>query len=360
MNGRERIMAALRGEETDRLCWSPLIDQYFTSSLPEQGYEEIDSPAVFRLIGGDVIERHCPSIQRQEDSTIVRQVVENADTHLEIIETPVGTLRIEQHYSESAKSSYIKKHPLNTIEDVKVYEYILEHTQYKEDFNAFLEQDQIIGIDGIATSDGPMSPIQEFFQTLCGIENTYYLLWNHPREINACFDLMHEKNKQAYRLTCEGPLEVVIDYEDTSSTVISPKYFQKYCAPFLKEYADICHDAGKLFITHMCGKLSAFGDQIWDGCQDGIDSVCPPTSGDIWSHEARETWDSGKIIIGGIEPSKLARMSVDETRKYATQVLDQMPNFRRFILSTGCATAYGTPVGNLQAVTDIVANYAWK
>jgi hypothetical protein len=37
-------MASLRGKHTDRLCWSPLVDQYFISSLPAQGYPELNVP----------------------------------------------------------------------------------------------------------------------------------------------------------------------------------------------------------------------------------------------------------------------------------------------------------------------------
>ncbi|MBE3038617.1 MAG: hypothetical protein IMZ62_07385, partial [Chloroflexi bacterium] len=76
--------------------------------------------------------------------------------------------------------------------------------------------------------------------------------------------------------------------------------------------------------------------------------------------EARAAWGGDKVIIGGVEPAALARMDAGETRAYVTRVLDQMLTLRRFVLSTGDATAYGTPVENLRAVTDVVTNYPWK
>jgi uroporphyrinogen decarboxylase len=171
---------------------------------------------------------------------------------------------------------------------------------------------------------------------------------------------MHEKNKQMYKLLAEGPSVAIFDYEDTSSTIVSPMLYEKYCARYLDDYARICHDAGKLYITHMCGKLSAFNQQIRVGEMDGIDSVCPPTTGDIWAHEARREWGEEKIILGGLEPSALVCMTADETRAYVTRVLEQMPTFRSFILSTGDATAYGTPLENLETVSAVVAAYGWK
>lgn len=62
MTGRERVMASLHGQECDRLCWSPLIDNYFTSSLPAQGFQRTDWQDAYRLVGADIIERHTPTI----------------------------------------------------------------------------------------------------------------------------------------------------------------------------------------------------------------------------------------------------------------------------------------------------------
>ncbi|MGD0006353.1 MAG: uroporphyrinogen decarboxylase family protein, partial [Anaerolineaceae bacterium] len=148
--------------------------------------------------------------------------------------------------------------------------------------------------------------------------------------------------------------------EDTSSTILSPAVYRKYCAPVLNEYAEICHSAGKLYLTHMCGKLSAFNPQLKAGLQDGIESVCPPTTGDIWAYEARRAWGAEKIIVGGLEPAALQRMTTAETTDYVTRILDQMPTFRRFILGTGDATAHATPVANLRAISDLVRRYPWK
>jgi hypothetical protein len=360
MTARERILSTLDGQETDRLCWSPLIDPYFTSSLPEQGYGEKDVPDALRLVGADIIERHSPTVLKVEDTSIVRRVERKSGVEREVIETSVGNLTTERRLSTAGRTDYISKHAIATVEDVKIFQHLMEHTNYREDFHAFRERVRLIGDDGIATSSGPMSPLQEFLQTLCGVENTIYLLMDHQTEVEACFAVMHEKNKEAYKLICQSPTEVVIDYENTSSTVISPRFYRTYCAQLIDEYADLCHEAGKWFITHMCGKLSVFSEQIRHGRQDGVDSVCPPETGDIWAHEARAAWGKEKIIIGGVEPAALVRMSVEETKAYVNRVLDLMPTFRRFILSTGDATAYGTRVEILRAVGEVVAEYGWK
>ncbi|HEX7542412.1 MAG TPA: uroporphyrinogen decarboxylase family protein [Anaerolineales bacterium] len=381
MTGKELLMASLRGQETDHVSWAPLIDPYYTAWLAAKGYggadapraapetqlglwsEQIDAldiPYAIRLVGGDILERHSPTVRVVEDSCITRRTLTRGMEDLEIIETPVGTLETEHCYSIEGQTRYISKHPISSIEDLKVLQFVWEHTHFEEDFAVFRHRIKVIGNDGIPTSDGPQSPIQHFYMFLCGIQVTTFLLLDHPAEMDECFAVMNQKNHEEYRLVCESPTDVVIDYENTSSTVMSPAFYRQYSEPYINEYADICHAAGKLFITHMCGKLSAFNPELRHGRQDGFDSICPPTTGDIWACDARRAWGDDRIIIGGVEPAALARMDANQTRAYVTRILDEMPTLRHFVLCTGDATAYGTPVENLRAVQDIVEHYPWE
>jgi hypothetical protein len=155
MTGRERLIASLRGEETDHVSWAPLIDPYYTAWLAAQGYggteaargaledreglwaeetDALDIPYAVRLVGGDILERHSPTIRVLEDSRITRRIETRGSEKLEIVDTPVGSLRTERRYSREGHTSYISKYPISSVEDVKVFQYVMEHTHYEEDF----------------------------------------------------------------------------------------------------------------------------------------------------------------------------------------------------------------------------------
>ena len=84
-----------------------------------------------------------------------------------------------------------------------------------------------------------------------------------------------------------------------------------------------------------------------------MDSVCPPTTGDLYPWDAREAFGN-KVIIGGIEPPSLARMTAEETLRYVIEIIRKVKNKSGFILSTGDAVPYGTPIENLIAVTKLI------
>lgn len=349
MTGRERILAALKGEETDRMPWAPLIDDYFISSLPKQGYQ-MDILTAMRHIGCDIMERHVggPNVHYHKCELKAEQ---NGKYSKVTIETPVGSIYEEKEVTPS--TIFITHHLIETVEDVKVMQFVMENLEYTPNIAAFVERDRQIGDNGIATPSMALAPIQALLQLYSGIENTVFLLADYPNEVETLFAIMHERNKDQCKVFCEYPTPVVIQYEDTSTTVMNKAMLMDYEIPCINEYAKIYRAAGIKYITHMCGKLNGFKEEIGAADMDGIDSVCPPTTGDLACWDAREAFGD-KIIVGGIEPPSLVRMNVRETLDYVAEIIRKLKNKRGFILSTGDATPHGTPIENLTAISRLL------
>jgi uroporphyrinogen-III decarboxylase len=350
MTSRERLWAALHSQETDRMPWAPLMDGYFTSSLPKQGHPD-DLLYAAEYIGCDLLERHVAGPEEILSGVQVREEKNAAGSRV-YYETPVGTAFVER--KNSGKTSYVSKHMVESIEDAKIYQYIAEHTSYRPRIQEFLAREKQIGERGMATLSGNMSPVQETLQFLGGVENTVYLMADYPEEMDALFEAMQERNKRQYQALLEYPCGVIIDYEDTSTTVMSRSMFVDYSLPAINQYADLCHQAGKLYITHMCGKLTGFVKEIGSGRQDGVDSVCPPFTGDLCAWDARAAWGESKLVIGGIDPPRLSMVSQTEAAQMAVEVIRKLENKRGFLLSTGDAVAHDTPIGNLKIIADMI------
>jgi len=138
---------------------------------------------------------------------------------------------------------------------------------------------------------------------------------------------------------------------------MSPDLCERYTLRHLDDYADIVHVGGKLLIAHMCGLLQGMAPLIARTRLDGIESVTPPTTGNLPVVEARAAWPD-KMIIGGLEPKSLAMLPAGDVYAYAHDVLRRAAPGIGFVLATGDATAWGTPVENLLAVTEAVAAFA--
>lgn len=351
MTKRERVLAALRGEQTDRISFSPLADNYFASSLPAQGHPH-DLIRALRYIGCDIIERHSPCCEvAYEGGVRVRTVsLPGGKTETHLI-TDLGEVSERFYFQNGAM--YTEKHFIETAQDARVFAYIARNTRYIPRFELFEARKAEIGEDGIPTPTAPCSPIMDTLQVLCGLENTTYLLMDEEDVMQDLFSALHERNKAYYTMLRAIDSPVVFTYEDTSTTIMSRNWFREMAAPCLNEYADILHDAGKIYITHMCGKLSGFKEDIAAIRSDGIDSVCPPTTGDIECWDAKAGFGS-KVIIGGIEPSSLVMKTEDEILSHVGEICAHMRGKPGFILSTGDAVPHGTSIELLKKINEFV------
>lgn len=375
MTSRERLMSVFNGELPDRVPFSPLIGEYFLNSLPMQGIpldkivpsSEANTPAlkrqknlwrikIHKYIGSDCMLRHvfpyktiyknCVEINKKVDGVIYTG-----------FKTSKGDIISERQLSEGTdigEFGFIRKKMITTPEDMKIFKYVLDNADIEPDYSEFVELDKYVGENGIVTLTAPVTPIQRMLQFEMGLEEVTYALMDYQDEMEELFDSIHEFNKKVFEVYAKSPAKVIIAYEDTSTTVLSPSWFEKYCLEQINEYSDILHKNDKIFITHMCGKLSNLTNLISKGRQDGIDSVCPPTTGDLEPGDALRKIN--KIIIGGLEPPALINMTEEEAVKYAMEKLKQVGTGKNFILSTGDTTSYGTPIGNLIAIANLVKN----
>jgi len=378
MTSRERLLAILNKEkEIDRVGWSPLIDGYYMSSFPP-GKDIIDA---FREINADVMERHVftwnsnfenKKIGIDSDDSNSKDFIEN-DVRIKEELKKVGkrkllTIKWEipghvltSKYIYTEESPYIPfplEYFIKTPEDIEAFIYIKEKERYINRFSDFIEEDKRIGDMGIATDSAPPSPIQEIIQHLIGVEKFYTLFFtDHLSKLVKLMEVMHEKNIEAYRLIAKSPADVVMDYENTSTTLVSPEIYEKYSLHYIDDYADILHKKNKIFLTHRCGKLKGLIDLLKKGKDDGIIDISPGPTGDlnIW-----DAWESlpDKIVQGGLDPTFLTQWSTKKVKDYVNLILSKTGSGNRLIMGTADATPKDAKIENLIAVGEVI-NDGW-
>lgn len=93
----------------------------------------------------------------------------------------------------------------------------------------------------MATTPAPRTPLLALLQLDMGLERFYYYLSDYPQGVKELLNIMQERNKEIYCIIARSPAEVVIDHENTSTTLHSPEIYERYCLRQLNEYADTLH-----------------------------------------------------------------------------------------------------------------------
>ena len=381
MNGRDRLMTVLRGEGLpDRVPWAPLIDGYYMSSRP-QGMDILDA---FREIEADIMERHVwtyrLNMNMPRDPGAVARFTQEGEVAFEeegviiglkmephpkgrlltrTYEIPGRTLKETGLFTEQSPYLPFPVEPLlKSVEDMEAYEYVVKRRRFEPNYDAFTREDERIGPEGIATDSGLTSPIQELLQHMIGIEAFYTTFYtDHLPELESLMTAMHESNLRGYEVMAASPAEVVIDYENTSTSFISPTIHRTYVSPCINDYADILHERGKLLLTHRCGTLKALVEAIRDERDDGVVDISPAPTGDLPLWEAKAAWPD-KVVLGGFDATFLTSWNPEQVRDYAREILEKSDGIDRLILGSADAVPKTAQVENLRAVGAFVKERA--
>ena len=367
MNSRERLLAVLRKQKPDRIPWSPLIDGYYASGVKTNAIEAA------LATGADVMVRKVPVLARSV--FVPHELPGNTDVEAPSLPLPAGIRReswidgdivgrtyhtpagsLTERWRMVDSSPYIPfpiEYLVKGRADIEAYMHLVAHEEFAPAFEPFRKVDDRIADRGLAIATVPHTPIQHLLVIHMGVSGFYYTLNDHPDEMKAMMDLMHERNLEVLQIIMDSPAEVGIQYENTGTTYVSPRMYEQYEGPPIDVYADMLHSADKVYLVHMCGRLKGLADLVAKGRQDGSADIASPPTGDWTLADARQAWPD-KIIVGGLDSVGLVTMKPDEAARHATEVLRSVAPGDGIILGSGDAVALGTPPENLRAVTEVV------
>ena len=87
-----------------------------------------------------------------------------------------------------------------------------------------------------------------------------------------------------------------------SSTVISPKIFDEFVAPYDAELIELAHSVGQRIVYHTCGGMMPFLERIADMNPDAMETFTPPDmGGDTRLAEAKQRIGDRVCMIGGFD-----------------------------------------------------------
>jgi putative sterol carrier protein len=378
MSGKERVLAALQGLPVDHIPFVPLIDTYSTLDFPPEVLQRVQAASsqgywqgmlqALRETGCDVMLRHVDvskpfdgsphlnGLGRFEPPVRASSRMEGTVLY-ETLETPVGSLTGTWGFTD--RHGWIPhpvKHMVSSLEELKIFDCALDHLSrapLEPDDENFLNAEKAIGEDGIPTASLLNTPLMHLIETCWGLENTYYLLNDYRSEVEGILDKLYRAQLKTVERAAASPARVVIQYENTSSTLLSPQVFRRYCLPYLNEYADILRSAGKIFLVHMCGKLEAFCGDLAAGHFDGIADISPQPTGNFTLNEAAACL-GGKIVVGGIDATTFIEPDLRLVETRVAGLLRRVKPYPGVLLGSADTAPRGTPLETFRLVNHLV------
>ena len=354
MKSRQRLLGAIRGEEIDRIPWSPFL-AYYWESLPKEVQEQ-GQFKYLKEMGADPLlrgfhqltkcrYRNCQLEERRAGKEFFRSYV-----------TPVGTLKERYVYSEDGDTSFLVDHPVETVEQFKTLQYLYENLEiipdqarFEEAFTRYGDDALILPVVGVNMKTAFQSLVEHWVGTV----NLVYALSDNPETVEECLAVMRARDEETVRVCINSSADGFIFWEDSSTTNISPAYFKKYTKPQIDDWGRKIHKAGKLLIHHACGHIRDLLPLMGESEIDAVESISPPPTGNVTLKEADSILPEHIALIGGLEPVRLLKGTKDEVCMDAMDLLRDMKN-RRYVLANSDSCPPGVEYEKFLAVTELV------
>ena len=330
MTFRQRIRRTFQRKPMDRIVWQPRIYYWYrgrrqTGNMPIQYggksmldvYDDLNASPRYP---GEVLDIHVFKMDR--DTKVRTRIKQEGEGIITAYETPKGGLREVERKGSAGSGSYLTEYPVKSPADMKTMMYILDHTHFRFDREAFREAERLFGNRGITQAHYSRSPFQRLVISYMGFENTIYALNDYPHETEAFMKAIEAWDDRMYEVILESPLRILNFGENIDARIASPQLFQEYLLPYYKRRVDQIHAKGKFCHIHMDGALKALLPLITEAGFDGIEAATPLPQGDVTLEELKEAMRD-TILLDGIPAILfLPQYTDEELEAFARRVLE--------------------------------------
>jgi len=138
---------------------------------------------------------------------------------------------------------------------------------------------------------------------LYGIEKLILATFDDPAWVHAFLKILFER-KRTFVRSMRGARFDLVEHGggDASSTVISPKIFDEFVAPYDAELTRLARLAGQRVVYHTCGGMMPILERLAALKPDALETFTPPDmGGDTILKEAKRRVGAQVCMIGGFD-----------------------------------------------------------
>jgi uroporphyrinogen-III decarboxylase len=138
---------------------------------------------------------------------------------------------------------------------------------------------------------------------LVGTQRLILETFDDPQWVHALIQILQERKKTFIR-SLEGARYDLLELGGgaASSTVISPRLFDEFVAPYDSELIALAHEVGQRIVYHTCGGMMPILERIADMRPDAMETFTPvDMGGDARLAEAKRRIGDRVCMIGGFD-----------------------------------------------------------
>ncbi|NOZ20617.1 MAG: hypothetical protein GXP25_05960 [Planctomycetes bacterium] len=371
MTGRERILAAMRHEEPDRVPISPRVFAWFQTEfgsmslavmmekLPDMDFMHIISDGTSNTLSSYPDEYNLPNVsvdqKKYQDGNYV--VVERT------FHTPAGDLSDRTKIPPGGREYGVSPNPIKTEhvvkgpDDLDALMYILCDINTNFDF-VHKTQEQI-GERGVV-----MVYIYSALTHHAGYARDMQDLMMDYYDDRAFFDklvgIFQERSLTQIKAAMEGGAKFIFGswYFNSLSAGWSPAIFEEVFVPQIREHVELTHSYDAYYDYYDDGKLAGTMEMIADTGVDVLETCTPPPVGDFDLATAKEKIGSKTTLKGYVDLLYVVKHGTPElVERSVREAMELAKPGGGFIIGSSDSFREGTPRENVDTYFEACKRY---
>ena len=316
MTSKERMLTALRGGKPDRL---PVTTHHVMEYFLNHYLGGVDYHTFFDRFNLDaycwtlpllsvpgVVEVNELGFTCSENWRIESEMIPGGTylTTRHTIHTPKGSLTMTLQSNEY--TSWVIERPIKEKREIELLQFLPDQLCDVQSVNAAA---QAFGERGLVRGHIPgfdiygQSGAWQDAACLFGIENLIYAAYDDPAWVDELLALLRRR-KETFLRSLRGANYDLLEMGggDASSTVISPKLFERFVAPHDAILIALAHEYNQRVVYHTCGGMMPILEHVAAMHPDAMETFTPAgMGGDVDLAEAKRRIGDQVCFIGGFD-----------------------------------------------------------
>ncbi len=209
--------------------------------------------------------------------------------------------------------------------------------------------------DGVKIVGGVCMGPYEWASQMLGTVGLSMLLEDDPQLVRDVFAklgrLIVSADRQLATMNAIGALRQGDDLGFRTSTFLSPTLLREMVFPIYTQMTGVAHAAGKPFVLHSCGQLSAVYEDLIEGCR--IDAKHSFEEAILPVEQFKARYRGRVTPLGGLDVDIVCRGTHDEIRTYTRRKIEQcFADDGHWALGTGNSLTDYMPAQNYRVVLE--------
>lgn len=297
----------VRGQAGGQVIWQPRIgcwydDKVFLKQTLPGRLAGKDLPGIYRELGVSNRVYDYNSCYRMVHDPRVRfdhRALNELETE-HTIETPVGRLSCIQRRNTSNPGVFPVKWWITCEEDMRVHTWIMEHSTWAWDQEAYDRVKSVWAFAGAPTAFMPRVTVQSLYIDTMGAEEGVYALYDYPATVEKYFAAMNENHDRLIDVINASPIEVINFGDNVHCGLLTEEIFKKYVMPAYIHRNQRLRAAGKFTSSHWDGDTKSLLPYAKDSGFRAIEAVTPKPQGDVTLQEVKAAFGDDVYLLDGL------------------------------------------------------------